>query len=81
MRYDRLSPRKAPAAAAATSSAMRGSALPAVATPRAMTAVSLGRTGMIASSAGMMIAIRYEITASTWRLVNAPISGRVPGAA
>lgn len=81
MRYDRLSPRKAPAAAAATSSAMRGSALPAVATPRAMTAVSLGRTGMIASRAGMMIAIRYETAASTWRLVSAPISGGVPGAA
>ena len=37
---------------------MRGSALPAVATPSAMTVVSLGSTGMIASSAGMRSAIR-----------------------
>ena len=36
---------------------MRGSALPAVATPRAMIAVSLGTTGKIASSAGMTIAM------------------------
>ena len=77
MRYDRLSPRKAPAAAAATSNAMRGSVLPAVATPRAMMAVSLGRTGKIASSAGMTTAMRYEIAASTWRLVSALI--RSPG--
>ena len=36
---------------------MRGSALPAVATPRAMMTVSLGSTGRIASRAGMMIAM------------------------
>ena len=37
---------------------MRGSVLPAVATPRAMTAVSLGSTGKIASSPGMTTATR-----------------------
>jgi len=37
---------------------MRGSVLPAVVTPRVMTAVSLGRTGKIASRAGMTSAIR-----------------------
>jgi len=37
---------------------MRGSLLPEVVTPRAMTAVSLGRTGMIASNAGRSSAIR-----------------------
>ena len=67
MRYDRLSPRKAPAAAQATSSAIRGSALPAVATPSAMTADSLGSTGKIASSAGTMTATRYDSTESTCR--------------
>ena len=36
---------------------MRGSALPAVATPRAMMTVSLGSTGRTASRAGMMIAM------------------------
>jgi quaternary ammonium compound-resistance protein SugE len=35
----------------------RGSALPAVATPSAMTTVSLGSTGRIASRAGRMIAM------------------------
>jgi hypothetical protein len=49
---------KAPAAAQPTSNAIRGSALPAVATPRAMTAVSPGSAGKIASSAGMMKAAR-----------------------
>ena len=49
---------KAPPAAQATSSAMRGSVLPAVATPRAMIAVSPGSTGKTASSAGMTKAIR-----------------------
>lgn len=56
-RYARLSPRNAPAAAAATSSAIRGSALPAVVTPSAMTAVSLGSTGTMASSAGRSTAM------------------------
>jgi hypothetical protein len=37
---------------------MRGSVLPAVATPRAITAVSLGTTGTMASSAGKMTAMR-----------------------
>jgi hypothetical protein len=32
----------------------------------------------MASSAGMMTAMRYEITESTWRLVSAPISGPAP---
>jgi len=36
---------------------MRGSALPAVATPSAMTTVSLGSTGRTASSAGRMTAM------------------------
>lgn len=58
IRYDRLSPAKAPAAAVTISSAMRGSVLPAVATPRAMIAVSLGSTGRIASSAGTRKAMR-----------------------
>ena len=48
----------APAAAQAVSSAIRGSVLPAVATPRAMTTVSLGSTGMTASRAGSRIATR-----------------------
>lgn len=78
-RYDRLSPRNAPAAAQAINSAIRGSALPAVATPRAMTAVSLGRIGMSASSAGMRIAIRYERAESTCRLVKTPIQSGLPG--
>src|SRR5689334_21285159 len=44
---------------------MRGSALPAVATPSVITAVSLGITGRIASRAGARIAIRYESREST----------------
>jgi hypothetical protein len=52
-----LSPRNAPNAEQATSSAMRGSALPAVATPSAMITLSLGSTGMTASRAGMTIAM------------------------
>jgi len=48
----------APAAAQAMSSAIRGSVLPAVATPRAMIAVSLGSTGKIASRAGSRNASR-----------------------
>ncbi|GEM_PF-1588610 len=47
----------APIAEQATSSAMRGSVLPAVATPSAMTTVSLGSTGRTASRAGMMTAM------------------------
>src|SRR5580704_14230619 len=50
---------------------MRGSALPAVATPSAMTTVSLGSTGMTASRAGMTIAMTYERTEPTCRLVSA----------
>jgi hypothetical protein len=57
MTWERLSPRNAPAAAQRMSKAMRGSALPAVATPRAMRTVSLGSTGKIASSAGMTTAM------------------------
>ena len=57
-REQRLSPRNAPNAAHATSRAMRGSALPAVATPSAMTTVSLGSTGKTASRAGSTIATR-----------------------
>ncbi len=49
---------KAPAAAQPMSSAMRGSALPAVATPSAMMTLSPGSTGKTASSAGMIKAIR-----------------------
>ncbi len=49
---------KAPAAAQPMSSAMRGSALPAVATPSAMIALSAGSTGKTASSAGKTKAIR-----------------------
>jgi hypothetical protein len=37
---------------------------------KAMIAVSLGSTGKIASSAGMMIAMAYDSRESTWRLVN-----------
>jgi hypothetical protein len=53
-----LSPANAPIAAQATSKAIRGSVLPAVATPSAMTAVSLGSTGKMASRAGTATAIR-----------------------
>src|SRR5690242_208318 len=50
---------------------MRGSALPAVATPSVITAVSLGITGRIASRAGARIAIRYESRESTRRASSA----------
>src|SRR5690242_15819183 len=50
---------------------MRGSALPAVATPSVITAVSLGITGRIASRAGATIAIRYESRESTCRASSA----------
>ena len=59
---------------------MRGSALPAVATPSAMIAVSLGSTGKIASRAGMRTAIAYEITEPTCRL-NSAFTGAPPLAA
>jgi hypothetical protein len=52
---------------------MRGSVLPAVATPRAMTTVSPGSTRKIASSAGMTSAIRYESAEPAWRVPNALI--------
>ena len=55
---------------------MRGSVLPAVATPRAMIAVSLGSTGKIASSAGITKAIRYASSEPTWRLPSALIGAR-----
>ena len=71
---------KAPAAAQPMSSAMRGSALPAVATPSAMIAVSAGSTGKTASSAGMTKAMRYESAESTCRLASALIGAR-PGRA
>src|ERR1700759_1900698 len=50
---------------------MRGSALPAVATPSVMTMVSLGSTGRTASSAGKTIAAAYESRESTCRLASA----------
>src|ERR1051325_10975604 len=50
---------------------MRGSALPAVATPSVMMMVSLGSTGKTASSAGKMIAAAYESRESTCRLASA----------
>src|SRR5690348_8826785 len=50
---------------------MRGSALPAVATPSVMMMVSLGSTGRTASSAGKTIAAAYESRESTCRLASA----------
>src|SRR5436190_14573442 len=50
----------APQAASAISTAIRGSALPAVATPSAMIADSLGTRGIRASSAGRAAAITYD---------------------
>jgi hypothetical protein len=58
IRYDRLSPANAPAAAHAMISKMRGSVDPAVATPKAIMTVSLGSTGMTASRHGSPNAIR-----------------------
>jgi hypothetical protein len=69
MRYDRLSPANAPAAAQATIRKMRGSDDPDVATPNAMITVSLGSTGITASRHGSPNAIRYENADPTWRLV------------
>ena len=58
IRYDRLSPANAPTAAHSTSSRIRGSVDPAVATPNAMMTVSLGTTGSTASRQGSTNAIR-----------------------
>jgi len=58
MKYARLSPVNAPRAAQATIRKIRGSADPAVATPKAMITVSLGSTGSTASRQGSTNAIR-----------------------
>jgi len=54
----KLSPHHAPAAASTTSTPIRGSVLPAVATPSVMIAVSAGTTGSSASRAGSTNAIK-----------------------
>src|SRR5690349_24937435 len=59
---------------------MRGSALPAVATPSVMMMVSLGSTGKTASSAGNTIAAAYESRESTCRLASALTSAPVTAA-
>jgi len=58
IRYDRLSPANAPAAAHSRIRKIRGSDDPAVATPNAMITVSLGRMGTTASKQGSPNAIR-----------------------
>src|SRR5215470_15496955 len=63
----------APPAASAISTAIRGSALPAVATPSAMIADSLGTSGIRASSAGRAAATAYDAgdeTSSAVRPIN-----------
>src|SRR5215475_3518281 len=63
----------APQAASTISTAIRGSALPAVATPSAMIADSLGTSGMRASSAGRAAATAYDAgdeTSSAVRPIN-----------